>query len=41
MCTVFWDRKGVLLLEFLPQGSAINVGVYRNTLKKLCNAIQN
>jgi hypothetical protein len=20
MCTVFWDRKGVLLMEFLPQG---------------------
>jgi hypothetical protein len=23
MCTVFWDRKGVLLVEFLPQGSTI------------------
>jgi hypothetical protein len=26
MCTVFWDRKRVLLVEFLPQGSTINTG---------------
>jgi transposase len=32
ICTVFWDRKGVLLVEFLPQGSAINAGVYCDTL---------
>jgi len=24
MCTVFWDRQGVLLVEFLPQGTTIN-----------------
>jgi hypothetical protein len=41
MCTVFWGRKGVLLVEFLPQGSTINAGVYCNTLKKLCHAFQN
>jgi len=41
MCTVFWDRKGVLLVDFLPQGSTINAGVYCNTLKKLHRAIQN
>jgi len=40
-CTVFWDRKGVLLVDFLPQGSTINTGVYCDTLKKLCCAIQN
>jgi hypothetical protein len=39
MCTVFWDRKGVLLVEFLPHGSTINAGVYCNTLKT--SAIQN
>jgi hypothetical protein len=38
---VFWDRKGVLLVELLPQGSTINAGVYCNTLKKLHRAIQN
>ena len=41
MCTVFWDRKGVLLVDFLPQGSTINAGVYCDTLKKLRRAIQN
>jgi hypothetical protein len=28
------DRKGDLLVEFLPQGSTINTGIYYNTLKK-------
>jgi len=41
MCTVFWDRKGVLLVDFLPQGSTFNAGVYCETLKKLHRAIQN
>jgi len=41
MCTVFWDRKGILLVDFLPEGSTINAGVYCNTLKKLRCAIQN
>jgi histone-lysine N-methyltransferase SETMAR len=37
MCTVFWDRKGVLLVEFLPQGSTINAGVYCNTHRAIQN----
>jgi hypothetical protein len=41
MCTLFWDRKGVLLADFLPEGSTINAGVYCITLKKLHHAIQN
>jgi len=41
MCTMFWDRKGVLLSEFLPQGSTINAGVCCNTLQKLHRMIQN
>ena len=40
-CTVFWYRKGVLLVDFLPQGSTINAGVCCDTLQKLCCAIQN
>ena len=24
MCTILWDRQGVLLVEFLPQGTTIN-----------------
>jgi len=41
MCTVFWNRQGVLLVEFLPQGTKINSAVYCETLKKLRHAIQN
>ena len=41
MCTVFWDRQGVLLVEFLPEGKTINSAVYFETLKKLRRAIQN
>jgi hypothetical protein len=38
---MFWDRKGVLLVNFLPQGSTINAGVNCDTRKKLCRAIRN
>ncbi|KAJ4448998.1 hypothetical protein ANN_00390 [Periplaneta americana] len=41
MCTVFLDRKGVLLIEFLPRGETINRENYCQTLKKLRHAIQN
>jgi len=41
MCTLFWDRQGVLLVEFLPQGTTINSAVYCETLKKLRCGIQN
>jgi len=40
MCTVFWDRQGVLLVEVLPRGTKINSTVYYETLK-LRYAIQN
>jgi len=41
ICTVFWDRQGVLLVEFLSQGTTINSAVYCETLKKLRRVIQN
>lgn len=41
MCTVFWDRKGVLLVDFLPRGDTINSTTYCETLNKLRRAIQN
>lgn len=41
MATVFWDRKGVLLCEFLPNGTTINAARYCETLQKLRRAIQN
>lgn len=41
MCTVFWDRKGVLLIDFLARGETINAARYCETLRKLKRAIQN
>ncbi|GFW89030.1 mariner Mos1 transposase [Trichonephila clavipes] len=41
MCTVFWDIKGILLIDFLPRGQTINAAVYCETLRKLRRAIQN
>jgi len=41
MCTVFWNRQGVLLVEFLSQGTTMNSTVYCETLKKLRRAIPN
>ena len=38
---MFWDREGILLVDFLPQGSTINAGVCCNTLQKLHRMIQN
>lgn len=41
MASVFWDRKGIILVEFLPQGETINAQRYCETLKKLKRSIQN
>jgi len=37
----FWDREGVLLVDFLERGSTINSERYFETMKKLRRAIQN
>jgi len=41
MCTMFWVRKDILLVGFLPQGSTINTAVCCNILKKLRRPIRN
>jgi len=41
MATVFWDQKGVLLVEFMEPGTTINAAVYCDTLRRLRRAIQN
>jgi len=41
MATVFWDRKGLLLCEFMPTGTTITADRYCQTLKNLRRAIQN
>ncbi|UYV64597.1 PDE2A [Cordylochernes scorpioides] len=35
MATVFWDKKGALLVDFMPKGTTINSERYCETLKKL------
>ena len=41
MCTVFWDRRGVLHVDFLTRGETVNAERYCETLQKLRRAIQN
>jgi len=41
MATVFWDRKGILLTEFMAPGTTITSEVYCGTLHKLRRSIQN
>ena len=41
MATVFWDRNGVLLVDFMETGTTINAERYCETLRKLRRAIQN
>lgn len=40
MATVFWDRHGVLLIEYLPRGQTINADRYAQTLQNLKQAIR-
>src|SRR5260221_2037327 len=40
MITVFWDARGVLLIEFLPNGETINSACYQATLMKLAVTIR-
>jgi hypothetical protein len=34
MTTIFWDRKGVLMVEFMQQWNTIMLEVYCETLKQ-------
>jgi hypothetical protein len=38
VATVLWDRKGVLIMEFMRQGATITSEVYYETLRKLRRA---
>jgi hypothetical protein len=40
MAAIFWNRKGVLMVEFVQEGTTIASEVYCKTLKKLHWAIQ-
>jgi transposase len=41
MAAVFWDCKGVLLVDFMCQGTTTNASAYFETLKRLRCTIQN
>lgn len=41
IATVFWNRKEILLIDFLPRGESINADWYYETLQRLCRAIKN
>ena len=40
MASVFWDRKGILLVDFMPSGATINAPAYYDTLARLRRVIQ-
>ncbi|GFR98714.1 histone-lysine N-methyltransferase SETMAR [Elysia marginata] len=40
MATVFWDAKGVILLDIWPHGQGINAAQYCSTLDRLRGAIR-
>jgi len=41
MATVFWDRMGILLTDFMASGTTITSEIYCETLNKLRRSIQN
>uniref|UniRef100_A0A1B6I6U6 Mariner Mos1 transposase n=1 Tax=Homalodisca liturata TaxID=320908 RepID=A0A1B6I6U6_9HEMI len=41
MAKVFWDAKGILLVEFMERGTTITAAAYCETLKRLRRVIQN
>jgi hypothetical protein len=40
MAIAFWDRKGVLVVDFMGEGTTVTSEVYCITVKKLHRAIQ-
>jgi len=41
MASVFWDRKDILLVDFMLPGATINAAAYCDTVTRLRRAIQN
>jgi hypothetical protein len=40
MASVFWDRKDILVVDFMPPGSTINAAAYCDTLTRVRRYIQ-
>lgn len=41
LATVFWDRRGIIHVEYLKYGNTVNAAGYCETLKRVRRAIQN
>ena len=41
MASVFWDREGILLIKWLPEGRTVNSQYYCEVLRELREAIKN
>ena len=39
MMIIFWDKDGVLLMEYLPRGTTINGPYYASIIERLCSVI--
>ncbi|GFO37607.1 histone-lysine N-methyltransferase SETMAR [Plakobranchus ocellatus] len=40
MATVFWDSRGMTLLDSLPKGESVNADLYCETLDRLRHAVR-
>ncbi|GFN77475.1 histone-lysine N-methyltransferase SETMAR [Plakobranchus ocellatus] len=40
MATVFWDSRGIILLDILPKGESVNADRYCETLDRLSHAVR-
>ena len=40
MVTVFWDSKGIILIDYKPAGTSITVEYYANVIKQVRAAIK-
>ncbi|GFN78233.1 histone-lysine N-methyltransferase SETMAR [Plakobranchus ocellatus] len=40
MATVFWDSRGMILLDILPKGESVNTNRYCETLDRLRHAVR-
>ncbi|GFO38037.1 histone-lysine N-methyltransferase SETMAR [Plakobranchus ocellatus] len=40
MVTVFWDSRGMILLDILPKGESVNADQYCETLDRLRHAVR-
>ena len=41
MASVFWDRKGILLIDLMPPDATINAASYCDSLTRIRRAVQN